>query len=64
MTLVPLKLACGNLRPDRVGVAAECLTGREQTRGRVARHTVLAQLARLARRRRPGGVNVTVIDGM
>ena len=40
------------------------LLAREQTRGRVARHTVLAQLARLARRRRPGGVNVTVIDGM
>ena len=64
MTLVPLKLACGILRPDRVGRPRNALLAREQTRGRVARHTVLAQLARLARRRRPGGVNVTVIDGM
>ena len=31
MTQVPLKLACGNLRPDRVGAAA--LLAREQTEG-------------------------------
>ena len=31
MTLAPLKLACGILRPDRVGAAA--LLAREQTEG-------------------------------